>query len=150
MGNPESIDVVVYPVGMEGVQVSIEAGEDGSYLGALQELVGGNIEYFRVAEGMPFLVVNEEGLFGELPNRAVYATKDMEEAGFLSQIDGEPVRAGGLYAVLHGTIVAVGVGEDGETASADPEQVGRLERSGHLGGPGSWVAEVIRRMRESE
>ena len=43
------------------------------------------------------LYVNEEGLFTCPPNRAVYATKGMEEAGYLSMMDySSPVKEGEL------------------------------------------------------
>lgn len=85
---------------------------DGSLL-SLQSLVGGSIEAFSpIAGETPLLWVNEEGLFRCLPNRAVYATRQMEERGYFSQIDGKPVKTGDLYAILHGPIVAVSYGRD--------------------------------------
>ena len=67
----------------------IESDDEGSYLSALQALVGGRIEFFDVMFGdEPALIVNDDGIFeGLTPNRAIWATKEMEEVGYLSQLD---------------------------------------------------------------
>lgn len=134
-----SIAVRVYPVDGEPYGKEIPMDAEGSCLHALQEVVGGNIEFFNVLDGGPDLVVNDEGLFTQAPNRAVYATRDMEEAGYLSQFTGKPVKAGEVYTVLFGPIVAVGVDEDGGTTDADRRSLEWLDSSGHLGGPGSGL-----------
>lgn len=76
---------MLIPTNGNPVEIDIEVDETGSTLHDLQRLVGGNIEPFDVifGEGIS-LYVNEEGLFTCPPNRAVYATKGMEEAGYLS------------------------------------------------------------------
>lgn len=82
-----------------------------------QRLVGGRIEPFDgFIEGFR-AYVNEEGLFSHEPNRAVYATKAMEEQGYLSQMDGKPVKEGDLYCILFGDFVvyAGSVDEEGIT-----------------------------------
>lgn len=73
---------MLIPTNGNPVEIDIEVDETGSTLHDLQRLVGGNIEPFDVifGEGIS-LYVNEEGLFTCPPNRAVYATKGMEEAG---------------------------------------------------------------------
>lgn len=78
---------MLIPTNGNPVEIDIEVDEAGSTLHDLQRLVGGNIEPFDVifGEGIS-LYVNEEGLFTCPPNRAVYATKGMEEAGYLSMI----------------------------------------------------------------
>lgn len=91
-------------------EIDIEVNEDGSALRSLQGLVGGNIDAFDVLfdDGVS-LYINEEGLFTCPPNRAIFATEHMEQAGFLSQMDySHVVQKGELYTVLHGDIVAVG------------------------------------------
>lgn len=72
---------MLIPTNGNPVEIDIEVDETGSTLHDLQRLVGGNIEPFDVifGEGIS-LYVNEEGLFTCPPNRAVYATKGMEEA----------------------------------------------------------------------
>mgnify|MGYP000762519881 FL=1 len=78
---------MLIPTNGNPVEIDIEVDEAGSTLHDLQRLVGGNIEPFDVifGEGIS-LYVNEEGLFTCPPNRAVYATKGMEEAGYLSMM----------------------------------------------------------------
>lgn len=54
--------------------------KNGSTLRPLQALVGGNIEAFDIAFGETVsLYVNEEGLFTCPPNRAIFATEDIEK-----------------------------------------------------------------------
>ena len=97
--------------------VDIEPDKRGSYLHALQELVGGNIEAVDVLYGeQPLLWVNENGIAeGLLPNRAIYANERMETLGFLSMMDMEtPVKKGDLYTIHFGTIVACSYDRDDE------------------------------------
>lgn len=94
--------------------IDIQKDSDSSVLSSLQRLVGGNIEAFPVIFGDNICVyVNEEGLYNCPPNRAVYATHGMEEAGYISQIDySHTVKEGELYTVLFGDLVAVGYDPD--------------------------------------
>lgn len=131
----------------EPVIIDIERDEHGSTLDALQKLVGGNIEVFSplFGEGID-LYVNEDGLATCPPNRAVYATKAMEEEGYLSQMDFSHVaKEGELYTVLFGDIVAVGYDlETGENRSLTDEEVGEV--SGYftkVSGPGSGLMEAL-------
>lgn len=144
MTTTKTIQAMLYPVGAPACRIELDRDDRGSCLAALQRLVGGYIEVFHVAEGMPDLVINDEGLFSQLPNRAVYATEDMERAGYLSQIDGKPVKAGDLYTILYGPIVAVSCNEDGETVSIDADEADRLVSSGHIGGPLSGLIEAAK------
>lgn len=119
---------------------------DGS-LRSLQALVGGRIEAFSpIAGETPLLWVNEEGLFTCPPNRAVYATKQMEEEGYLSQIDRKPVREGDLYAILHGPIVAASYDwdEDGNDIVRDITEVEVEKVMAALGPKGSGESELFR------
>lgn len=106
------------PVGEEPRIIEME-----NTLQEMQAAVGGNIEVFDVLfEGKPCLYVNEEGIYECKPNRAVYATKDMEEAGYLSQMHpNEVVKEGELYTILFGNILAVSydVDEEGELVERD-------------------------------
>ena len=92
------------PVGEKPCIIQIE-----NSLEAMQKAVGGYIEVFDVLfDSKPCLYVNEEGLFTCQPNRAVYATKEMEQQGYLSQLDMRTsVKEGDLYAILFGDILAV-------------------------------------------
>lgn len=118
---------------------------DGS-LRSLQALVGGSIEAFcAIAGETPLLWVNEEGLFSCQPNRAVYATKLMEEEGFVSQVSGRPVREGDLFTILHGPIVAASYerDEDGEDFIRDITD-GEIDVVlGALGPEGSGTVEAL-------
>lgn len=137
---------MLIPTNGNPVEIDIEVDETGSTLHDLQRLVGGNIEPFDVifGEGIS-LYVNEEGLFTCPPNRAVYATKGMEEAGYLSMMDySSPVKEGELYSILCGDLVAVGFDfETGENRdlSADEDvprsrllHRGQQTRQRHRGG----------------
>lgn len=121
--------------------IDIQTDAEGSALASLQRLVGGRIEPFDVLFGREVsLYVNDEGLFACPPNRAIYATKEMEQAGYLSQLDyAHAVREGELYTILHGDIVAVGfdpeTGEDRDISDAELAQVEAYFTA--VSGPGS-------------
>ncbi|MCR0235694.1 DUF3846 domain-containing protein, partial [[Clostridium] innocuum] len=107
----------------------------------------GNIEPFDVifGEGIS-LYVNEEGLFTCPPNRAVYATKGMEEAGYLSMMDySSPVKEGELYSILCGDLVAVGFDfETGENRDLSVDEMSRVaDYFTEVSKPGSGIEEVI-------
>lgn len=95
---------------------TVEPDKDGSYLSALQREVGGDIEPFDLLfHNQPTLFVNDVGLYTEQPNRAIYATAEMAEIGYYSQMDYRTVvQPGDLYTILFGTIIAVSFGEEGE------------------------------------
>lgn len=133
---------MIIPVDGDPAELELEPDENGSHLRSLQRAVGGRIEPFdALFGGSPTLYVNEEGLFVCRPNRAVHATREMEEAGYLSQIDGRPVREGELYAVLFGSIVAVGfdpgTGEDRDISDEEARRV--VEAFAGTGGSGAAV-----------
>lgn len=107
----KQMDLLVVPV--DGFPRPFHWSEKvhGDLLEVMQDLVHGYIEPFPVLFGDDIvLYVNDEGLFTEPPNRAIYATKEMEETGYLSQLDMKtPVQEGDLYGVLFGNIIAAGV-----------------------------------------
>lgn len=138
---------MLIPTGGEPVEIDIRADEKGSTLSDLQRLVGGSIEPFDVifGEGIS-LYVNEDGLFTCPPNRAVYATKGMEDAGYLSMMDySTPVREGELYSILCGDLVAVGFDfETGEARDLTPDEMSRVNSYfTEVSKPGSGIEEVI-------
>lgn len=116
---------VLIPSYGDPFEIDIARDADGSTLQSLQAIVGGWIEPFDVLfkEGIS-LYVNEEGIYSCPPNRAVYATKDMEEDGYLSGMDfTRPAKEGELYTVLFGDIAAVGFDpETGENRSLTAEE----------------------------
>ena len=67
---------------------------------------------------------------GSQPNRAIYATKHMEEVGYLDQLTfGHPVKEGELYSLICGDFVAFGVDEEGEIASLPQETIDKLKET---------------------
>lgn len=114
------IKVGVAEVGKKPRIVEIE-----DTLASYQAIVKGNIQPFEVLWGSsPTLYVNEEGIFrNDCPaNRAVFATKEMVEQGYLSQLDmSRVVKEGELYSILFGDILAVAydVDEDWEMTVRD-------------------------------
>lgn len=142
---------MLIPTNGNPVEIDIKVDETGSTLHDLQRLVGGNIEPFDVifGEGIS-LYVNEEGLFTCPPNRAVYATKGMEEAGYLSMMVsmmdyGSPVKEGELYSILCGDLVAVGFDfETGENRDLSADEMSRVaDYFTEVSKPGSGIEEVI-------
>lgn len=82
---------LLIPVGSKPFEVWIDKNNS---LAELQDLVNGNVDVLRVLGNGVDLWVNDEGLFnGSQPNRAIYATKHMEEVGYLDQLTfGHPVK----------------------------------------------------------
>lgn len=82
LGTPEEqgIRAMLIATGEPPREVTLLPDKNGSTLKPLQALVGGNIETFDIAfgEGVS-LYVNEEGLFTCPPNRAIFATEDIEK-----------------------------------------------------------------------
>ena len=116
----ETLEAMVVPTGGMPYRKTLEADEDGSFLAALQDCVGGRIE----AMGY---------VFGDAP--AVYADAAMAEAGYASQDDpSRPVEPGELYHIAFGDLVCVGfdpeTGEDRDIAEAERRRV--MERFGSL------------------
>ena len=145
--HPKTLSGLLVPVSGIPEKIDIKADECGSTLHALQELVGGNIEPFNVIFGDDIsLYVNEEGLYACPPNRAVYATKSMEDDGYISQMDyTTAVKEGELYTILFGDIVAVGF--DPETGAdrdlTEGEMVKVESYFTEVSAPGSGLDEVI-------
>lgn len=107
------VRALVIPVGGEPYTVLLERDGEGSCLDDLQDLVGGCIDIFGapVVEGVD-LYVNDEGIYGCMPNRAIFATRQMERDGYLSQLSMKEVsREDELYTVMFGNIVCVGCDE---------------------------------------
>lgn len=138
---------MLIPTDGRPTEVNIAQNEDGSTLRALQRLVGGNIEPFDVIFGDDVCVyVNEEGLYTCPPNRAVYATKEMETARYISQMDySSVVKEGELYTILSGDLVAVGFDpETGEDRGLTDSEAARVsDYFTRVSVPGSGLEEAI-------
>ena len=137
----------------EPVFIDIKQDEHGSTLDALQKLVEGIIRPFDVLFGSNItLYVNDEGLYTCPPNRAIYATKAMEEEGYLSQMDYAHVaKEGELYTILFGNIVAVGFdpesGDNRDLTYDEAEMVSDYFTK--VSGPGSGIKEALAIMQEA-
>lgn len=119
---------LLIPVGSKPFEVWIDKNNS---LAELQDLVNGNVDVLSVLGNGVDLRVNEEGLInGSKPNRAIYATKHMEEVGYLDQLTfGHPVKEGELYSLICGDFVAFGVDEEGEIASLPQETIDKLKET---------------------
>ena len=97
---------LLIPVGSKPFEVWIDKNNS---LAELQDLVNGNVDVLSVLGNGVDLWVNEEGLInGSKPNRAIYATKHMEEVGYLDQLTfGHPVKEGELYSLMEGEIASL-------------------------------------------
>lgn len=85
---------LLIPVGSKPFEVWIDKNNS---LAELQDLVNGNVDVLSVLGNGVDLWVNEEGLInGSKPNRAIYATKHMEEVGYLDQ----PTTAAATISVI--------------------------------------------------
>lgn len=102
----KGIHIAVIEPGKDPYLKKVAPDADGSYLGAFQREVGGNVEAYNVLWGdQPSLYVNEDG---SQPNRAIYANDHMEKERYLSQMDYKSVvKAGDLYGLTFGTFIAV-------------------------------------------
>ena len=151
MGNTGTLEVVVVPVGGRPYRKVLEADGRGSFLRALQACVGGPIEAAGYIFGdEPAVYVNEEGLLGAslgTANCAVYATRQMAEAGYLSQMDfSHAVEEGDLYSIVFGDMVCVGFDpETGEDRDITDEETARVvERFGGSESIQSGAVEFLR------
>lgn len=153
MENGRTLDVMVVPVGGLPYRKTLEADVNGSFLHGLQACVGGPIEPAGyIFEDAPAVYVNEEGLLGaslETANRAVYATRQMAEAGYLSQMDfSHAVAEGELFSIVFGDMVCVGfdpeTGEDRDVTDEEAQRV--MDRFGSDESIESGGLELVRMM----
>lgn len=127
-----TLEATIVPVGGEPYPKTLEADENGSFLRALQECVGGNIEPMGyLFDDAPTVYCNEEGKLagsGCRPNRAIYATKAMANAGYASPNDpSRAVKPNELFDIVFGDMVCVGFdAETGEDRDIMAEERGRV------------------------
>lgn len=151
MGNARTLEVMVVPVGGLPYRKTLEVDTRGSFLHGLQACVGGPIEPAGYIFGdAPSVYVNEEGLLTaslDTANRAIYATREMAEMGYLSQMDySHAVEEGELYSIVFGNMVCVGfdpeTGEDRDITDTEAERV--MERFGSAESIESGAVEYLR------
>ena len=88
--------------------VEIVPDEDGSYYSELKRLVGGLLEHVDVS----------------IPNRPLYATKYMHDAGYLDQLTySRVVEEGELYLVVFGDFVVASYDKDGLLRDMTSEEI---------------------------
>lgn len=146
-----TLEAMIVPVGGKPYPKTLEADEDGSFLRALQECVGGHIEPMcYLFDDAPTVYCNEEGKLagsGCRPNRAVYATYAMAQAGYASPNDpSRAVRPDELFDIVFGDMVCVGfdpeTSEDRDIAPEERERV--TERFGSRDSIESGELEALR------
>lgn len=146
-----TLEAIIVPVGGTPYPKTLEADENGSFLRALQECVGGRIEPMGyLFDDAPTVYCNEEGKLagsGCRPNRAIYATEEMAEAGYASPNDpSRAVKPNELFDIVFGDMVCVGFdAETGEDRDITPEERERVtERFGSGESIGSGELEALR------
>lgn len=146
-----TLEAVIVPVGGAPYPKTLEADGDGSFLRALQDCVGGCIEPMGyLFDDAPTVYCNEEGKLagsGCRPNRAIYATEAMANAGYVSpNAPGRAVKPGELYDIVFGDMACVGfdseTGEDRDIAPEERERV--IERFGSRESIESGYLEALR------
>lgn len=146
-----TLEAMIVPVSGAPYHKTLEAGENGSFLRALQECVGGHIEPMGyLFDDTPTVYCNEEGKLagsGCRPNRAIYATEAMANAGYASPNDpSRAVEPDELYDIVFGDMVCVGfdpeTGEDRDITPEEREHV--IERFGSRESIESGDLEVLR------
>lgn len=113
----------------------------------LQVLVGGDIEPYPALDPNVTLWVNEDGISTRRPNRAVYATQEMIDAGYVSPSNWNRVLdPGECHTVLFGEIIATGYDpESGDNVDLTTEQIARLKGYfTYMSRPQSGKLEAIR------
>lgn len=134
-----TLEAMIVPVGGKPYPKTLEEDQNGSFLRALQECVGGHIEPMGyLFDDAPAVYCNEEGKLagsGCRPNRAVYATEEMAQTSYANP--GDPSRAvkpDELFGIVFGDMVCVGFDpETGEDRDITPEECQRvMERFGSV------------------
>lgn len=101
---------------VEGMPKQIDI-DDEDVTHDLQHLVGSPLGLLAVLKEGLDIWCDDNGIATKEPNRAIFATKEMEEEGYLSQMDYQHVsKEGELYTIIYGDVVALGV--DVETGSS--------------------------------
>lgn len=146
-----TLEAMIVPVDGLPYDVTLEADERGSFLPAMQGCVGGPIEPMGfVFDDAPTVYCNEEGKLDPAanpPNRAIYATREMAEAGYASPSDHDrPVQEGEVIDIAFGDLLCVGFdAETGESRDIAPEERARvMRRFGSAASVASGLFEAMR------
>ena len=126
----ETMRIAVCPEDGIPYRKDINADKNGSFYHALQREVGGFVESMGyLFNDEPCCYVNEEGKFTCKPNRAIFATKEMADAGYLSQLGdfGRVVEEGELFDITFGPMVFCGFdSETGENRDITDKEFERV------------------------
>lgn len=146
-----TLEAMIVPVDELPRDITLEADEKGSFLAAMQRCVGGRIEPMGfVFDDAPTVYCNEEGKLDPAanpPNRAIYATREMAEAGYASPADhGRPVREGEVIDIAFGDMLCVGFdAETGGSRDITPDERARvMRRFGSAASVASGLFEAMR------
>lgn len=143
----EGIRGLLIGVDEQPKEIIISKDKNGSFLASLQELVDGLISTYDVLFNQNItLYINDEGLYTCSPNRAIFATKQMEEEGYLDGLTySHVVKEGELTTVLYGNIVACGFDpESGENRSLTTEEMDKVAQYfSEISKPHSGLAAVM-------
>lgn len=151
-----TLEAMIVPVDEPPRDITLEADEKGSFLAAMQKCVGGPIEPMGwVFDDTLAVYCNEEGKLDAAfnpPNRAIYATREMAEAGYASPTDhSRAVQEGEVVDIAFGDMLCVGFdAETGESRDIAPGERARvMERFGSAASIASGLFEAMRIAYES-
>lgn len=146
-----TLEAMIVPVNDLPRNITLEADENGSFLAAMRGCVGGPIEPMGFVFGdEPAVYCNEEGkldVASNPPNRAIYATCEVADAGYASPADPDrAIREGEVIDIAFGDLLCVGFdAETGESRDISPEERARVtERFGSAASVASGLFEAIR------
>lgn len=146
-----TLEAMIVPVDELPRDITLEADEKGSFLAAMRRCVGGPIEPMGfVFDDAPTVYCNEEGKLDAVcnpPNRAIYATREMTDAGYASPANpSQAVQEGEVIDIAFGDLLCVGFdAETGESRDIAPEERARvMERFGSAASVASGLFEAMR------
>lgn len=151
MDERDGVRALLIPVGEYPREIWLECDEDGEFLRSMQDAVGDSITAFTPLKddlGGAMLYCGDNGIAeGAAPNRGIYMTERMVEAGYYCMLDYSHVaERDELYGILFGDILAVGIDRDtGEMLSlSDVQAAAAKEYFTKVSVPSSGEAEYLR------
>lgn len=138
---------VLVPVGFDPVAIEIDGAKD------IMDQVGGifdNASSSLPPDALPLslsMYENDISKFTLQPNRAFFATEEMEREGYLSSFDGKPVIEGLPTSVVYGNVVITGfnptTGEDVSLSDGEMMDVMNYFQRDSPRGSGYDVASIV-------
>lgn len=140
---------VLVPVGQDPVAIEIGCSQD------IMDQVGGifdNVSSSLPPDALPFhlsMYENDVSKFTMQPNRAFYATEEMEREGYLSPFDNKPAIEGLPTSVVYGNVVITGfnpaTGEDVSLSDGEMMDVMNYFQRDSPRGSGYDVASIVQK-----